>query len=94
MRPRERATFAPWHPITLEAEVTDRQREDDNLINLVWLLNGKEVAKGSLGCLQTLPEGKYKLEAQLHGKVVITIRREFEVSRPKGAKGVPANEWV
>lgn len=93
VRPRERATFAPWHPITLEAEVNDRQRANDDLINLVWLLNGKEVAKGRLGCLQTLPEGKYKLEAKLHGKEVITAQREFGVSRPKGAKGVPANEW-
>jgi len=94
VRPRERATFAPWHPVTLEAEVIDRQRADDDVMNLVWLLNGKEVGKGRLGCLQTLPEGKYRLEAQLRGKKVITARRDFEVSRPKQVKGVPANDWV
>lgn len=93
VRPRERATFAPWHPITLEAEVVDRQRTDEAETILVWLLNGKEVGKGRLGCLQTLPAGKYELEVRLHGKEAITARRAFEVLRPKNATGIPANDW-
>ncbi len=93
VRPRERATFAPWHPITLEAEVIDRQRTDEDETILVWLLNGKEVGKGRLGCLQTLSEGKYELEVRLHGKEVITARRAFEVLRPKRVLGVLANDW-
>jgi hypothetical protein len=93
LRPREDAAFAPGHPITLEAEVRDRQNENIEETDLVWLLNGKEVIKGRLGCLQSLPEGKYELEVRLDSKQEIAARREFKVVRPKDVRELPANEW-
>jgi hypothetical protein len=93
VRPREQAAFAPWHPITLEAEVRDRQNENIEETDLVWLLNGKEVVKGRLGCLQSLPEGKYELEVRLNSKQEIAARREFKVVRPKEAIGISPNDW-
>lgn len=92
VRPRQNAEFAPWHPITLEAEIIDQQNSPE-YGDLVWLLNGKEVGKGRFGCLETPPEGKYELEARLHGKESITARREFEVSRPEKVMNILANDW-
>lgn len=92
MRPREKDVFAPWHPITLEAELIDRQN-DLEVDNLVWFLNGKEIAKGPLGCLQAPPEGNHKLEVRLRDQKDIKARSSFKVTRPKKVAGIPANEW-
>lgn len=62
-----------------------RDRQDEHSVEdePVWSLNGQEVSKGWLGCLQTLPEGEYELEVVLHGRKVISAQREFKVARPQ-----------
>ncbi|MFZ5814957.1 MAG: hypothetical protein ACOY93_06595 [Bacillota bacterium] len=93
VRPREQAVFAPWHPITLEARMVDRQGEGSRQSDLLWRLNGKRVSRGWVGCLQSLPEGNYELEVQLPGKEGIAARRTLVIKRPKEVKGIPASEW-
>jgi hypothetical protein len=93
VRPRENAVFAPWHPVTLEAERRDRQAEAVDETELEWVLNGKRAGAGALGCLQGLPEGRHVLELRLRGRNDLSVKREFEVQRPKKTAGVSAKEW-
>lgn len=93
-RPREKAVFAPWHPVTLEAEWVDRQNGTAEDPDLIWVLNGKKAGAGPLGCLQDLSEGRYELELRLRGRDSLSVRRDFEVRRPEKIRGLPAKEWT
>jgi hypothetical protein len=92
LRPMEKAEFTPWQPVTFEArEIGAWSSEETG--RLTWSLNGKQVAKGSLGSLSPLPEGIYTLEAHRQGKQSITARCSFSVKRPKKIKGLAAEDW-
>lgn len=92
VRPLEGAVFAPWHPIALEATVRDPQGDAEPARGVAWLLNGRPLAAGRLGCLQALPEGQYTLEARLAGKEELVDRCTFAV-RSRKTKAIPGMAW-
>lgn len=92
LRPREKAEFTPWQPVTFAARKTGEPSCEASG-SLTWSLNGKQVGKGALGSLDPLAEGLYTLEARCQGKQSLAARCCFSVKRPKKVKGQPAVDW-
>ena len=92
LRPRDKAEFAPWNPITFEARESGGQG-GQGPAGLSWSLNGKRIAKGALGTLSRLPEGVYTLEARREKKPSLAARTTFSVKRPGKIKALSAEDW-
>jgi hypothetical protein len=79
-------------PLVLQAAVLDEERPGGaSFDDLVWLVDGRELARGLMACTDILSEGRHEVTVEYRGPTA--VRADIELSVCRLRDGPIASEW-